>query len=376
MNMVSKKSNSKDVLIYAAGDVVFNTTGDYKSQFDLILPTLREADIRYCQFEQVLSDRGVPLTVCPPGLCAPAKYVDGVKHAGFDIVSCNGNHAMEFGAQAFVDTFETLEMNGIKTAGVGKDIDQARKPAIMAFLAYNSIIHYGRGSELAVAKPGWPGVAPMRAYTFYDLWEYEQPGIPAKVHTFPNREDLRALKRDVEKAKASADVVVVALHFGIHQIRAELAEYQQDVCYAAIDAGADVIIGTHPHIQKAIEVYKGKVIFYSLANFSFADTSGNQTPPPPLVEKMKLKKEMWGLYEDKKKYVELESCIAKIVVSDKKVKQVSYIPLLVNKEKQPYRPEPGSVGFDAVVKYTTDVTREAGIDTKFRVKGSEVVVVA
>jgi hypothetical protein len=186
------------------------------------------------------------------------------------------------------------------------------------------------------------------------------------------------MKNDIEKAKANADVVVVALHFGIHRIRALLADYQQDVAYAAIDAGADVIIGTHPHIQKAIEVYKGKVIFYSLANFSF-----DQSIPPVKSQSLELKEvykgreALWGSYKDNKRKPtdELESSIAKVVVSDKKIKQISFIPLLVNKHDEPYRPKPGSRGFKQSVKYTLDVTKEAGIDTKFKVEGGEVIVV-
>jgi poly-gamma-glutamate capsule biosynthesis protein CapA/YwtB (metallophosphatase superfamily) len=381
--MVSKESNPNDLLIYAAGDVVLRNTADFKAQFDYILATLREADIRYCAFEQLLSDRGFPTRIIPPCWRLEPKFVEGLKYAGFDIVSLNGNHAWDFGTEAFVDTIDNLQKNGIETVGAGKDIHEARRPAIIerkgtkiAFLSYNSILPYGAGADMYVAKEEFPGVAPMRVYTFYEQAEIEQPGTPCRIHTFPYREDLKAMKQDIEKAKSSADIVVLALHFGVHNIRAEIAEYQPDVCYAAIDAGADVIIGTHTHLQKAIEVYKGKVIFYSLANFAF-DGSLPPNPSPALVEKFKYKKAYWARYQDNKKKPtdELETSIAKIVVSDKKIKRVSFIPLLVNENDEPYRPEPGSPGFDQSVNYTIDVTKEAGIDTKFRVEGGEVVVV-
>ena len=73
---------------------------------------------------------------------------------------------------------------------------------------------------------------------------------------------------DIKQVRSVADVVIVSMHWGIHFMPAKLATYQKEVGHAAIDAGADLIIGTHPHILKGIEVYKGKVIFYSLGNFA------------------------------------------------------------------------------------------------------------
>jgi poly-gamma-glutamate synthesis protein (capsule biosynthesis protein) len=381
--VASKNTNQDDLLIYAAGDVVLRNTPDFKAQFDHIVPTLREADIRYCALEQVFSKRGFPTRLVPPRFCADPKFIEGLKYAGFDIVSPNGNHAWDFGGDAFVDTLVNLRKKGIETIGAGRDIQEARRPAIIerkgtkiAFLSYNSILPYGAAAEMWVAKEKFPGVAPMRAYTFYEQAEVEQPGTPCRIHTFPYREDLKAMQQDIEKAKTSADLVVLALHFGVHGTRAEIAEYQPDVCYAAIDAGADVIIGTHTHLQKAIEVYKGKVIFYSLANFAF-DGSLPPNPPPVLVEKFKARKVFWAPYRDTKKKPtdELETSIAKIVISGKRIKEVSFIPLLVNDKDEPYRPKPGSAGFKQSVNYTLDVTREAGFDTQFKVKGGEVLVV-
>jgi poly-gamma-glutamate capsule biosynthesis protein CapA/YwtB (metallophosphatase superfamily) len=380
--MANQVSNQNELMIYAAGDLVLRNTPDFKAQFDHILPTLHEADIRYGALEQVFSDRGFPTRLIPPRFRLEPKFIEGLKYAGFDIVSPNGNHAWDFGTEAFVDTIDHLRKNGIETIGAGRDIQEARRPAIIerkgtkvAFLSYNSIVPYGAAAEMWVAKEGFPGVAPMRVYTFYEQAEVEQPGTPCRIHTFPYREDLKAMKQDIEKAKASADIVVLALHFGVHNLRATIAEYQPDVCYAAIDAGADVIIGTHTHLQQAIEVYKGKVIFYSLANFAF-DGSLPPDPPPALVQKFKDRKAFWAPYKDLKKKPtdELETSIAKIVVSDKKIQKVSFIPLLVNERDEPYRPEPGSPGFEQSVNYTIDVTKESGMDTRFKVEGGEVSV--
>jgi poly-gamma-glutamate synthesis protein (capsule biosynthesis protein) len=344
---------------------------------------LKEADIRYGALEQVFSTKGFPTRLIPPRFKLDPSFVEGLTYAGFDIVSPNGNHAWDFGAEAFVETLDVLKGAGIKYIGAGRDIDEARTPAIIekkgtkiAFLSYNSILPYGAAADMWVAKEAFPGVAPMRAHTFYEQAEVEQPGTPPAIHTFAYRDDVKAMKKDVERAKASADIVVVALHFGVHNYRTVIAEYQPDVCYAAIDSGADAIIGTHCHIQKAIEVYKGKPIFYSLANFAF-DGSLPANPEPALVQKFKDRKAFWAPFQDHKRKPtdELETAIAKIVISDKKIKSVSFIPLLVNDKAEPYRPEPGTPGFEQSVKYTIDVTREAGYDTEFKVEGGEVKVI-
>lgn len=381
--MARKTIGNKDVAIYAMGDVRVRETKDFKGQFRPILSTLREADIRYCQLEQILSERGA-LSRC--GRFAPFRvspgYVAGLKYAGFDVISPNGNHSLDWGVDAFLDTMSILEENGIRALGVGRDINEARRPVILekngnsiAFLAYNSILYPGWAAGVE-----WAGVAPMRVHTLYEQVEFDQPGTPCRIHTFPYREDMVAMKEDVKRARLSADVVVVAIHFGLHFVRAKLAEYQPEVCHAAVDAGADVIIGTHPHILKAIEVYKGKVIFYSLGNFSFAPLK--RDPSLPIVSPMgKDMMELYGLkrhsddalskfiYPDGEK-----TAIAKILVSDKNVKEVSFIPVVTDREQTPERVKPGGEGFNAVVNYIKDVTKEAGIDTEFRVVGDEVLV--
>ncbi len=108
----------------------------------------------------------------------------------------------------------------------------------------------------------------MRGLTLYEQVETDQPGTPARVHTFPHRGDLEALRHDVRAAKVQADFVALSIHWGIHFVPSEIADYQRDVAHAAIDDGADAILGHHPHILKGIEVYKGRPIFYSLGNFA------------------------------------------------------------------------------------------------------------
>ena len=127
--------------------------------------------------------------------------------------------------------------------GAGADIAAARRPALVevagtrvAFLAYSSILPAGYWAE-----HDRPGCAPMRALTLYQQVEVDQPGTPARIHTYPDRADLKALRTDVRRARQEADFVVVSIHWGIHFVPSEIADYQRDVAYAAIDDGAGAV---------------------------------------------------------------------------------------------------------------------------------------
>jgi len=93
--------------------------------------------------------------------------------------------------------------------------------------------------------------------------------------TVPYEKDMQALQEDVRRAKSKADHVVVSMHWGVHYIPKPLADYQTIAAHAAIDAGASVILGTHPHVVQAMEVYNDGLILYSLGNFSFFRKAGS-----------------------------------------------------------------------------------------------------
>jgi poly-gamma-glutamate synthesis protein (capsule biosynthesis protein) len=306
----------------------------------------------------------------------PAKNMRALTYAGIDVVSFAGNHTMNWGDEGFLGTLENLEQNRIGVVGVGRNITEARTPAILerngikvAFLGYNSILPPGYWAGAAT-----PGCAPMRISTFYEQREY-QPGSPAKVITVANSEDLEAMKRDVRNAKSMADVVVFSIHWGLHFVRAKLAMYEDEVGHAAIDAGADLVVGHHPHILKAVEFYKGKAIFHSLGNFAF-DIALPESPRlkalGEFLDWRPLEHPEWEGYpfpEDCRK-----TMIAKYVTDGRGRERVSFLPALINRQAQPEAMRADDDRFQEVLKYVEDITREAGFSTGFSVEGEEVVV--
>lgn len=367
-------SQHDKVTLFATGDVGPRRL-DQAVMFDLVRDGLKQADVRFCQVERVYSERGAVQVHAGllPGLeeRVHPNGAEGVFSAGFDVASFASNHCMDWGPDALLDTIDLFRRRGVLTAGVGKNIDAARQPAVLerkgvriAFLAYCSILKEGYG-----ATENKAGCAPMRAKTYYEPYEY-QAGTPVKIITVPVQEDLEALQQDVRKAKQQADVVCVSLHWGLHYQPKAIAMYQPIVGHAAIDAGADVILGHHAHILKGIEVYKGKAIFYSLCNFAMSNTiEALRNGASWQIYRWELDREypVYAFPPDSRK-----TMIAKCVISKSGIEQVSFLPVMINKQAQPEMLRQGDARFGQVLEYLRWISDE--FPTKFRVAGDEVVI--
>ncbi|MFC2048252.1 CapA family protein, partial [Chloroflexota bacterium] len=347
---------------------------------------LREADIAFGQLEVNFSERGTPLVGRGSPRVAHPKNVSALTYAGFDVISFASNHALDFGYDAFFDTIDVLKKNGIEVVGAGKNLEEARKPVVLvrkgtriAFLAYNSIL---MGSLRGyAADTDNPGCNPLRAYTFYESIGFNyQPGTPAKAITFAYPEDKERMIEDIKRAKAVADVVVVSHHAGILHVRASIAMYQKEIAYAALDAGADIILQQHAHILKGIETYKGKVIFYGMGNFAFEQghlgTANKQAKWSELEE-------YYGLRQVPEPGWELYTCLpesrktfaAKFLISENKIRKVSYIPCYINQQAQAEILTRADERSTEVYDYVEDISRSQGLNVKFRWDGDEVVIV-
>jgi poly-gamma-glutamate synthesis protein (capsule biosynthesis protein) len=372
--------SSNDVLIYAVGDIG-PSRPDPDTLFDFVRPQLQQADVAFMQLELPISDRGSRLPQVRHTDRTIRASADAFRRAGFTVASFASNHCMDWGADAMFDTVAALRDSGLGVVGVGANIEQARQPEIVevkgrriAFLAYSSILPMGFWAEENRA-----GCAPMRAWTIYEQVEHDQPGTPCRVHTFSNREDLAALMNDVRKAKAQADFVAVSLHWGIHFIPGVIADYQRDVGRAAIDAGADVILGHHAHILKGVDVYKGKPIFYSLCNFAM---------DLHMDEKHARSK---GFREIQKLHPEWEpnfaitynfppdsrhSVVVKCVLAEGREPRISLLPVCIGPMSQPEILRAQDPRFEEVRAYLERHTASQGLNGRYVASGDEVFIEA
>lgn len=361
-----------EVVLLGCGDVgpIHEPVDGYAT---LAKPTLAGADIRFAQVERVYSEGGA-LQVHSGGAHSRVKphMASVFSDCGFDVVSLASNHAMDWGEDALLDTIELFQARGMQVIGAGRNLHEARRPAILerngvriAALAYCSILQTGYA-----AGPDKAGIAPLRAHTYYEPFDY-QPGVPPRVVTVQYEEDLSGMMEDIAEARKTAHVVVLSLHWGIHFIPRVIADYQVAVAKAAFEAGADLILGHHAHAPKAIGVYGGKACFFSLSNFIMSSTAKT---PAKAAEFMK----RYGVVMDSD-YPHLaygtdakRSLIAKAVLTREGVKRVSFLPVLIDKQLRPEVLRRGDPRFDDAVRFMEWVSE--GFEHQFSVEGDEVRV--
>lgn len=342
---------------------------------ELAQPVLAGADIRFAQVERVYSERGALQVHSGGGHSRVKPHMASVfTDCGFNVVSLASNHAMDWGEDALLDTAALFRDKGMHVIGAGRNLAEARAPAIVekkgvktAFLAYCSILHEGYA-----AGPDRAGIAPLRAHTYYEPFDY-QAGVPPRVVTVPYEEDLAAMVEDIHAAKALAETVALSLHWGVHFIPRVIADYQVTVANAAFKAGAGLILGHHAHTPKAIGMHDGRACFYSLSNFIMSSTA--KSP-----EKAAAFEQRYGVVLDPE-YPHLSygadakrSLIAKAVLARDGVKRVSFLPVLIDKRLRPEVLRNGDPRFDDALQFMEWVSE--GFDHRFTVEGDEIVVSA
>ncbi|MFC2048483.1 CapA family protein [Chloroflexota bacterium] len=365
----------KDVItLLAAGDVII-ARKDYQNSFTRVAAILREADIAFFNCETAYAEKGSPgMAQHGAGPHDPTK-MPALVSAGFDVCTLANNHTLDWGVDAVVECRERLEALGIAVCGAGRDISEARKPAILerkgirvAFLGYLSV-----GPNGCMAEEDKPGCAMVRAHTLYEPYEY-QPGTPPKILTWAYREDLQNMVKDIRKAKEQADIVIMTDHWGIHHKPVVIPDYEYEVGHAAVDAGADLVLGTHAHILKGIEVYKGKAIIHSLSDFAMEHKIAKREGEVRIMSS-----KSWSRMEEQtcgpRDPNDRKTLILKCIISEKKIQRVSYIPVILDADYANPEPLPRSdQRTQEIFQYMEEISRAAGLDTEYYWEGDEVVI--
>jgi capsule synthesis protein PGA_cap len=214
-------------------------------------------------------------------------------------------------------------------------------------------------------------VAPMRASARFEPVDY-QPGVPPRVITTPDAQDLADLVADVHSAKERADVVVLSMHWGVHFVPRVIADYQRTVAQAAFGAGADLILGHHAHVPKAIEVFEaGKTCFYSLSNFIMSSS-------PKVTGGADEFRRNYGVPLDPE-YPNMpyggdgkRSLVAKAVMAPGEPVRTSFLPAWIDRQLRPEILHAGDPRFDDMVHYMEWASE--GFAHRFTVDGNEVTI--
>lgn len=244
------------ITILLVGDIMLNRgveymvkkkgEGDFRWPFLKIAEYLSEADLLFGNLEGPISDKGTRVDNIYSFRAEP-KSIEGLKYADFDILSLANNHAFDYGREALEDTFLRLREAGIDYLGFGSPVIKEIRETKIAFLAYTNL-----------GSPFW--------------------GI-----NWADWNNPEEIKKDIEETKNKAAVLIVSLHAG-KEYSLEPNQFQIDFSKAAIEAGADLVIGHHPHVIQRSEKYKNGYIFYSLGNFVFDQGFSEKTMKGLLLE--------------------------------------------------------------------------------------------
>jgi poly-gamma-glutamate synthesis protein (capsule biosynthesis protein) len=245
------------IQIVAGGDVMLDSwieevvrTEGWHYPFIYLDSILSDSDLVFANLEAPfgMQDSAYPKTYT---FQVSPDLVQVLQAGKINVVSLANNHILDFGTEALKETMQLLAKHQIKYSGAGMNLSEARKPAIFEI----------KEKKIAVAS---------YSLTFpVEFWATDSSGgtcFPS--HTF--------FYKDIRRFKEENDLLVISFHWGGELLTAP-KEYQLELAHKAIDAGADLILGHHPHVIQGLEIYKGKLIAYSLGNYVFSSYSDKAT---------------------------------------------------------------------------------------------------
>ncbi|WP_417427217.1 CapA family protein [Hoeflea sp.] len=233
---------------------------------------LGDVDFSLGNFEIALVEDGAPTEKLLNIKGDPALAAD-LPAMGLDLVTLANNHLPDYGVPGMRKTRAMIEAQGVSTLGFGETLGDARALHVtevagqkVGVFACTCLTPTGM-----TAAETRPGLSPLRIHTGYEIdpwYQMEEPGDPSvvRIRTRPFDEDLAAMQAAICAARATCDIVIVTIHWGFGS-GDDLAEYQEPLAHALIDAGADVIHGHHPHAIHPVAFYKGRPILFGLGTF-------------------------------------------------------------------------------------------------------------
>lgn len=232
--------------IFMGGDFLPNCFRNNYSPFGNISALIQPDDVVFANVETSFF-QGYQRPYRTPLLWSPPESVQFLKNLKLDVAGLANNHIMDYGTKAMWRTKNLLENNGFSTFGAGLNLKNSLIPAIIekngiktGFLGFTSNAYNVRAVTSGSLMPGCP---PMK---------------------------LSLMVREIKKLKQLCNIVCVSLHWGHEYTNVPLQD-QRTLATSLINAGADVIIGTHPHMVQGYEIINGKPVFYSLGNFFFPE---------------------------------------------------------------------------------------------------------
>lgn len=272
-----------DIMLDRGVEAIVNNYDNYRYPFLKTFEILKSADLAFGNLEGPISDSGQKQGSIYSFRFKP-QVIEGLKFAGFDVLSLANNHILDYGREALEDTISILKENNIIPIGAGENYLEANNPII---------------KEINGVKIAFLGYALMNPKSYEASKDY------SGISSF----ELERVKNEVKMLKTLdiTDIVIVSFHWG-EEYQTRSNKTQQEIGRALAEAGADLIIGHHPHIVQELERYKNSWIAYSLGNFIFDQNFSDET--------------MNGL-------------MLKVEIQDKKIKNIEPVDVKIDNSFQP-----------------------------------------
>ncbi|WP_226795624.1 CapA family protein [Altererythrobacter sp. CC-YST694] len=328
-----------------------------------IAPLLRDADmaIGHLEVPHTRSTFEYGGDVPAPG--APLENLAALAEAGFTAVSLAGNHIGDCGAEGISDTIAELDRLGIRHAGAGRTLGEARRAAMLsakgrnvALLSYNCV-----GPEATWARHDRAGCAYLPLLTTDG-----SPVAPAAPLESIAPQAYEILANDIAAIRQEADFVIVALHKGIVHRPAVLAPYERPLARAAIDHGADLVIGHHAHIARGIEFHKGRPIFHGMGNGCVVTRALSPDQDHPLRRKWAQRRKALFGFEPDPDYPlapfhpeAVNAFVGSVTLDAAGVVQTGIVPVFVEPPGRPVRAD--GTRAQTITRYMEDITTRAGL---------------
>ena len=259
-----------------AGDVNLMNVTDPAVPFRRIAAELCAADAVLANLECCLHLPARRSHVAEGFFAEPQVAGEALRLSGIHAVGLANN--VNYGWSNIAPSIARLDEIGVLHTGAGPDLAAARAPAIVARnglrvgFAQRSAVYWPTDHE---AHGDSPGIAVIRGHTAYhvpagrtapDVPPANRPGIPPLIVTWADAAYLAEFCKDIQTLRPQVDVLVASCHWGLGR---EPLQYMTEIARAAIDAGADIVMGHGPHFSLPVEIYKGRPIFYGLGNLTF-----------------------------------------------------------------------------------------------------------
>jgi poly-gamma-glutamate synthesis protein (capsule biosynthesis protein) len=335
------KEEPGDVVITAVGDMIFNQQisnlpEPYHKQLFRIM---QEADVAYGNLEFSLNDH--PELQRPfYNFRAPIEFRWEVAAIGINLVSMANNHALDFGQEGLKECLRALDLTQITHAGAGLTLAAAHEPGTMDVQSQKTkfaLLSYMRywTQKYRCADPAGPCLSTINPAVILTA----RNGKVEEVEG-PLASDIAAMEDDVVLARRHNDVLIVSLHnhdvshHRVYGIQDTTPPTEEIMFRKAIDAGADMVIGTGPHVLRGIEIYKGKPIFYSLADFIYQYRTPDRIPIDLIHQRDTelARPTNVSVWDRRDPPQVMEGLLVRMTLNAEKLKRIELIPVSIDDE--------------------------------------------